>query len=96
MPCNFCFQPNEMHVHDPFVCGVMPRVLQWVDKNRIADLQTLLLKIEAQCCSVDPRVYEDYCCFWMFSCDENIESLLRGEPQPPFASFFATYARLLI
>lgn len=84
-----------MHVHDAFVCGVMPRVLEWVNKNRIADLQTLLLRIEAQCCSVDPRVYEDYCCFWMFSCDENIESLLRGEPQPPFAAFFATYAKLL-
>jgi len=98
--CAYCTLqlPLKHMLHDPFVCGVIPRVLEYMNKHDIpASSSYALLDVVLEDCARyehDAVLYADYCYAWTTDLDANMDAIRKDQPSCS-SKWFSIYARVI-
>jgi hypothetical protein len=85
-------------LHDPFICGVVPRVMEYMKKNDIpASSSFVLLDLVLKDCARyenDAVLYADYCYAWTTDLDANMDAIRKNQASCS-SKWFSVYARVI-
>lgn len=98
--CSYCTLqlPLKHMLHDPFICGVLPRVLEYMMKHDVpaASSYALLDVVREDCARYenDAVLYADYCYAWITDLDANMDAIRKDHPSCS-SKWFSIYARVI-
>ena len=98
--CSYCTLqlPVKHMLHDPFVCGVIPRVMEYMRKHDIpAASSYALLDVVLEDCARyenDAVLYAEYCYAWTIDLDANMDAIRKDHPSCS-SKWFSVYARVI-
>ena len=77
MSCWFCIPSDFQLVHDPFICCVIPCIVDWICKNHYNnDLELVLHYAEITMGNKSGEMLHEYCILWRIYREENIRYIL--------------------
>ena len=98
--CAYCTLqlPLKHMLHDPFVCGVVPCVMEYMTKHDIpaSSSHALLTAVLEDCARYENNagLFADYCYAWTTDLDANMAAIRKNEPSCS-SKWFSIYARVI-
>lgn len=98
--CAYCTLqlPLKHMLHDPFVCGVVPCVMEYMTKHDIpaSSSHALLAAVLEDCARYENNavLFADYCYAWTTDLEANMKAIIKNEPSCS-STWFSIYARVI-